>query len=256
MPLPEEITLTLFNWLPRKDLLTVFSVCKDWQRISLSAKTWKEAGASSFENFKQRIEELCPELREFVFNERVSLGLAERLHKVWSLSQEQRQGLKELPNEVDEKLAKYLFSNYGLALFLEGIINKVDLEIVPEDFFKFICTKGGFIALFIEKLIAFEDIVLLDFSHLQWLFSEHGLQALREQLIPIEQLVLLTPSHLEFLLTPNGLSALREGLMTIDEVVALKPVELQLSLTDLRLAELRKVHSNQLDCDSHSYQSM
>ena len=112
-------------------------------------------------------------------------------------------------------MAKYLFSNYGLALFLEGIINKVDLESVPEDFFKFICTRGGFIALFIEKLIVFEDIVLLDFSHLQWLFSEHGLQALREQLIPIEQLVLLTPSHLEFLLTPNGLSALREGLMTI-----------------------------------------
>lgn len=256
MSLPEEITLTLFNWLPRKDILTVFSVCKDWQRISLSAKTWKEAGASSFDNFKERIEELCPELREFVLNERIGLGLAERLHKLWSLSQEERQGLKELPNEIDEKLTKYLFSNYGLTLFLEGIIVKVDLEIVPEDFFKFICTKGGFIALFIEKLIAFEEVILLDFTHLPWLFSEYGLQALREQLISSEQIAMLTPSHLEFLLTPNGLAALREGLITLDEVVALKPIELKFLLTDMKLAELREDHSNQLDCDSHSYKSM
>ncbi|HHF7349155.1 TPA: F-box-like domain-containing protein [Legionella feeleii] len=256
MPLPEEITLTLFNWLPRKDILTVFSVCKDWQRIGLSAKTWKEAGASSFEDFKERIEELCPELREFVLNERIGLELAERLHKIWSLSQEERQGLKELPDEMDEKLTKYLFSNYGLALYLEGIIVKVDLEIVPEDFFKYICSKEGFIALFIEKLIAFEDIVLLDFSHLQWLFSEHGLQALREQLISSEQLTMLTPSHLEFLLTPKGLAALREGLITVDEVVSLKPIELKFLLTDMKLAELREDHSNQLDGDSHSYKSM
>lgn len=246
MPLPEEITLTLFDWLPRKDILTIFSVCKDWQRISLSAKTWKEDGASSFEDFKKKIEELSPELRAFVLNERISLGLAERLHKVWSLSQEERQGLKELPNEIDEKLTKYLFSNYGLVLFLEGIIKEVDLEIVPEDFFKFICTQGGFIALFIEKLIVFEDVVLLDFSHLQWLFSEHGLQALREQLISSEQLAMLTPSHLEFLFTPNGLAALREGLITIDEVMALKPIELQFLLTDRRLAELRDQQSARL----------
>ncbi|WP_019218004.1 F-box-like domain-containing protein [Legionella tunisiensis] len=53
MPLPEEITLTLFDWLPRRDIFSTFSVCKDWQRISLSAKTWKEAGASSYEDFKK-----------------------------------------------------------------------------------------------------------------------------------------------------------------------------------------------------------
>ncbi|WED43467.1 F-box-like domain-containing protein [Legionella cardiaca] len=240
---PPEITLTIFNFFPKKAIIGKLAVCRAWEQIGKDKTLWENL---NFEEFKAKTKQLHPDLQELVLEGILKLELAEKFHQLWLLPLDKRKKqLTSLPKKDKSRhfiLEESFSTNFGLVIFLSELLANINLATIPVGYLKYLCSKEGAIALGKNLICPDEFFSLPHVDYAKCLLSEIGVSALKEQLINPQQILLLDPFCLDLLLTPNGLTALREHLISVKGIANLGAFQIKCLLSEKGLLALQTGH--------------
>ncbi|WED41979.1 F-box-like domain-containing protein [Legionella cardiaca] len=211
-----DILLTMYNFLPKRDLINMLLVCKTWREVGRDKRLW---GNVPYDTFRDMITSLDVQLRDFVLSDVIDLKLAKQLQTLWNMDEKGRaEQLQKLVPELWPKeisLQKPLSSKLGAVLLLGRFISKDDLEAIWRKHQRTAVWTSLFVSTYLLSDQKPVHLFLL-------LNTVPVIKALKSGQCKMDELVRLDPWQINGFKDARGLKALEKGHLTSAIVAKMK----------------------------------
>ncbi|WED43109.1 F-box-like domain-containing protein [Legionella cardiaca] len=210
-----DILFTIFNFLPKREIISKLTVCKTWKEVGQDKRLW---GNEPYDRFRDTIIILDDQLRDFVLSDVIDLKLAKQLQTLWDMVDTRRaEQLQKLlpalwPQEIS--LQKPLSSKLGAILLLGRFVSKKDLDAIWKKHQAVASLTSSLFAINLREPLSVQIFSLLN--------TVPVIKALKNGHCKMEELIQLSSWQINGLRDARGLKALEKGLLTSAIVAKMK----------------------------------
>ncbi|MDP3269884.1 MAG: DUF5617 domain-containing protein [Legionella sp.] len=225
--MPNELILQIIEGMDLQSATQFMQVNKQLNLLVKNSRLWNQFGAENFTNFFKQMKALDVIARKVIINNNMTfktyhdlIQINESLYHVRSLKDAE---IRQKLFQINPLFGKYKNMEYVLLNnILKGEITFSEIDLIPSFELYTIITRTHWQQALKERLITFDEALLMDPSHLERLITHHGLEALKEKLITKEQALLIAPRYLRLLLTEAGLKAMRAQAINFSLIITPK----------------------------------
>lgn len=225
--MPNELILQIIEDMDLQSATQFMQVNKQLNLLVKNSRLWNQFGAENFTDFFKQMKALDVIARKVIINNNMTLktyhDLIQINKSIYFDTSLNGAEIRQKLFQINPLFRKYKNMEYVLLNnILKGEITFSEIDLIPSFELYTIITRTHWQQALKERLITFDEALLMDPSHLERLITHHGLEALKEKLITKEQTLLIAPRYLRLLLTEAGLEAMRAQAINFSLIITPK----------------------------------